>query len=142
MNIEKIKFLREEFGYTQQYIASKLNIKRSTYSGYENKIDNIPLCKFKHLCFILQTTMDYIVDINDFNNFKTKKFISINKTNIGIKMKRIRLKHNHLEKNIAELLGIDVSTYSRYENGIYTIQTEYLIAFSKYYKVSLDWLCE
>lgn len=73
MNIEKIKFLREDLNYTQQNIADLLSIKRSTYSGYENKIDNIPLKKFKHLCYILQTTMDYVADI--------KKQITLKKYN-------------------------------------------------------------
>ena len=141
MNIEKIKFLREELGYTQQIMANKLNIKRSTYSGYDNKIDNIPLNRFKYLCFLLKTSMDYVVDLKKTNVFINKVYTPIDKKNIGIKMKSIRTKNNHLEKDIAKILGIDVSTYSRYENGLYIIQTEYLIAFAKYYKVSIDWLC-
>lgn len=142
MNIEKLKFLREDLGYTQQNMADLLHIKRSTYSGYENKIDNIPLCKFKKLCFFLRTSMDYVADIEELNKFKKKEYIPLNKKNIGKKLNLIRNKHNHLEKDISKILGIDVSTYSRYENGIYTIQTEYIIAFAKYYNVSLDWLCE
>lgn len=66
----------------------------------------------------------------------------MNKKNLGLKLKSIRIKYNHLEKDIAKILGIDVSTYSRYENGLYAIQTEYLIVFAKYYNVSLDWLCD
>lgn len=141
MNTEKIKFLREELGHTQQSIANILNIKRSTYSGYENKIDNIPLSRFRQLCFVLNATMDFIVDIDNTNNFNEKSLIPINKKSLGKKMKAIRIKNNDLEKDISRILGIDVSTYSRYENGIYIIQTEYLIAFAKYYNVSIDWLC-
>lgn len=128
--------------YTQQNVADLLKIKRSTYSGYENKIDNIPLNKFKHLCFILKTTMDYVADINELNNYKINVYKQINKKNLGKKLKSVRINNNQLEKDISKILGIDVSTYSRYENGLYTIQTEYIIAFAKYYNVSLDWLCE
>ena len=36
---EKLKFLREKRGYTQEEIAHKLNISRQSISKYENGIN-------------------------------------------------------------------------------------------------------
>lgn len=33
---DKLVEIRKKMGYTQEYMASKLNIARTTYTGYEN----------------------------------------------------------------------------------------------------------
>jgi transcriptional regulator with XRE-family HTH domain len=32
---KKLKFLRKQIGYTQEYVANQLNINRVTYTNYE-----------------------------------------------------------------------------------------------------------
>ena len=62
-----------------------------------------------------------------------------------MKFKRIRdlRKDNDLkQKDLAEYLSIDQSTYSDYENGKINIPIEMLIRIADYYKVSLDYLVE
>lgn len=39
----RLKELREENKYTQQYVAEKLNIRQNTYSQYENEKREIPI---------------------------------------------------------------------------------------------------
>lgn len=46
------------------------------------------------------------------------------------------------QANIASLLHITQTVYSRYERGIQTIPLEHLITLSKFYKVSLDYMTE
>ncbi len=41
---------------------------------------------------------------------------------------------------VAELLGIQQTVYSRYERGFQTIPLEHLIRLADYYGVSLDFL--
>ncbi len=62
-----------------------------------------------------------------------------------MKFKRIRdlREDNDLkQKDLAEYLSIDQSTYSDYENGKINIPIEMLIRIADYYKVSLDYLVE
>ncbi|MBE5779728.1 MAG: helix-turn-helix transcriptional regulator [Clostridiales bacterium] len=44
------------------------------------------------------------------------------------------------QKQVAELLGIQQTVYSRYERGFQTIPLEWLIKLADYYNVSLDYL--
>ena len=43
MNIQRIRDLREDSDYTQEYIAKLLNVNQRTYSRYENGAHAIPL---------------------------------------------------------------------------------------------------
>ena len=43
---------------------------------------------------------------------------------------------------IAELLGIQQTVYSRYERGIRTIPLEHLVKLAEFYQVSVDDLLE
>ena len=44
------------------------------------------------------------------------------------------------QSQLASLLNISQSTYSRYESGHLDIPSEILIALSRYYSVSVDYL--
>ncbi len=44
------------------------------------------------------------------------------------------------QSQIAKILNISQSTYSRYENGNLDVPTEVLIALSKFYNVSVDYI--
>ena len=44
------------------------------------------------------------------------------------------------QKNLAEILNISQSTYSRYESGYLDVPSEVLIALSIFYGVSVDYI--
>ena len=44
------------------------------------------------------------------------------------------------QQNIADLLGIQQTVYSRYERGARTIPLEHLLKLAEFYNVSLDFL--
>lgn len=44
------------------------------------------------------------------------------------------------QEDIAKILHISKNTYSMYERGLRTIQTEMLIELAKFYKVSIDYI--
>ena len=140
MNYEIIKELRDYYDKTQQEMADILNIGRSTYAGWENGIDSIPLLKLNELCNYYEISLDYICGLT--NNKKINKNNNvIDMVNIGIKLKEIRTLNKDTQDTTAKAIGIDQSTYSRYEQGQTMITVYQLIEFAKHYNVSIDYIC-
>jgi transcriptional regulator with XRE-family HTH domain len=52
----------------------------------------------------------------------------------------LREDHDLTQQQIAELLQISQTTYSRYESGILDIPSSSLIVLAKFYKTSVDYL--
>lgn len=61
----RIKQLREEFGYTQQELADKLNKAKSTIAMYENETRKPSLKVLEQLADIFNCSVDYILGISD-----------------------------------------------------------------------------
>ena len=140
MNYEIIKELRDYYDKTQQEMADILNVGRSTYAGWENGIDSIPLLKLNELCNYYKISLDYICGLT--NNKKINKNNNvIDMVNIGIKLKEIRTLNKDTQDTTAKAIGIDQSTYSRYEQGQTMITVYQLIEFAKHYNVSIDYIC-
>ena len=56
------------------------------------------------------------------------------------RLRDIREDHDLRQADVAEMLGIPQTVYSRYERGFQTIPVQHLLALADYYKVSTDWL--
>ncbi|MDD7398618.1 MAG: helix-turn-helix transcriptional regulator [Firmicutes bacterium] len=65
MNL-RLKQLREEFGYTQSYVADYLHVKQNTYSQYENGKRELPLSALILLAKLYQTSTDYILGLQPY----------------------------------------------------------------------------
>lgn len=61
---EKLKYLREKKGYTQDEIADKLNIARQSVSKWENGINEPDFETLKKICNILDCTVSELIDDN------------------------------------------------------------------------------
>lgn len=61
----RIRDLREDHDYTQQYVASKLNIQQNTYSQYETGKRQLPIEMLIQLADLYQTSTDYILRRTD-----------------------------------------------------------------------------
>ncbi len=57
----RLKDLREDNDFTQQYISEYLCIKQNTYSQYENGKRQIPLEALIKLANLYDVSIDYIV---------------------------------------------------------------------------------
>ncbi len=55
------------------------------------------------------------------------------------KMKELRLDNDLLQKDIAEIMGISLFTYSHYENEYQIIPIKHLIVFCNYFNISIDY---
>lgn len=140
MNFEKMKDIREYFDKTQQELATVLKVSRSTYAGWENGIDSIPLTKLNDFCNYFGVSLDYMCGLS-----KNKKINANNNeldmTEIGVKLKEIRLKDNDTQDTVSNEINVDQSTYCRYELGQIMITTYQIIEFAKYYNISIDYIC-
>lgn len=56
------------------------------------------------------------------------------------RIRNLREDNDLSQDKLAEFLKVSQPTYSRYESGRLDIPTEILIALSKYYQVSVDYL--
>lgn len=63
----KLKQLRKSHGKTQQEIADAIGVAKSTYSLYESDRREPNVLTIKKLIKTLNTTGDYLLDINDIN---------------------------------------------------------------------------
>ncbi len=57
-----------------------------------------------------------------------------------MRIKELREDNDITQKELAEHLHIKQNTYSQYENGQRQLPIDILIALSKYYKVSTDFI--
>lgn len=140
MIYKRMKDIRTYFDNTQNELADYLKVSRSTYAGWENGIDAIPLLKLNDFCNYYGISLDYICGLSD-----TKKYEIINdkidKEILGNNLKDIRIKNNDNQAKIAELIKVDQSNYSKYELGKILIHTYPLIDFARHYNISIDYLC-
>lgn len=65
MNIKRIRDLREDSDYTQEYLAHLLNISQRTYSRYETAEHAIPLPTLCFLADFYETSVDYLLSRTD-----------------------------------------------------------------------------
>ena len=56
------------------------------------------------------------------------------------RIRELREDNDFNQAQIAEILKVSQSTYSRYESGFLDVPTEVLIALSKQYNVSVDYI--
>ncbi len=61
----RIRDLRKDHDYSQQYVARKLNIHQNTYSRYETGKRQLPLNLLLKLADLYQTSTDYILRRTD-----------------------------------------------------------------------------
>ncbi len=137
---DRIKDIRTYYDDTQIELAKHLKVSRSTYAGWENGIDSIPLVKLNDFCNYYDISLDYICGLSNIKKYKNTN-CEINKKLLGDNLKKIRIEHNDSQQKVAEIIKVDQSNYSKYELGKVLIHTYPLIEFAKYYNVSIDWLC-
>lgn len=65
MTLERLRNLREDADYTQEYIAHMLNVTQRTYSRYENDERAIPLSCLCILSDFYNTSIDYLLNRTD-----------------------------------------------------------------------------
>lgn len=130
MNIEKIKYIRDELEITQNDISKKLGCTRSAYSLWKINKNTIPLYYLNKLSNILNVNIDYLV------NLSNKKYITFNKVDInrrilGNRIKQARKSINYTQEKLASKLNTTHSVISAYESGKTAVPTLFMIEIAK-----------
>lgn len=140
ININKLKDIREDNDISQEKMAEILNVKRSAYSLWELGINIIPLKNLCDFANYFNFTIDYVLGLS--LDRKSKSDINgLNLKLLGNNMKKVRIKNNLSQENIASILGVTQACIARYEKGLICISTSNLYKFSKEFKISLNNLC-
>lgn len=140
INLSKLKDIREDNDISQEEMAKILDVNRSTYSLWELGINIIPLKKLCDFADYFNYSIDYVLGIS--NNRLSKNLIKgLNLQKLGSNMKKIRIKHELSQENVANLLDVTQACITRYEKGIICISTSNLYKFSREFKISLNELC-
>ena len=65
MEFKRIKNLREDYDFTQDYVAKYLNVNRVVYNRYENGIREIPISILIKLSKLYNVSIDYMVGLTN-----------------------------------------------------------------------------
>ena len=63
---KRLKQLREEKGYNQEYVAEYLGVKQQTYSRYENDVTEPDIKTIIKLATLFDVSSDYLLGLSEF----------------------------------------------------------------------------
>ncbi|TPG86837.1 helix-turn-helix domain-containing protein [Brevibacillus laterosporus] len=148
---ERLKKLREERGLSQEELALKLDIPRTSITHYENPKGEVRLPRGKRLESIVDffgVTVDYLlgrsdepspsINKNEHNNYK--KPLDSSYKLVARRLREARTRKGLQQNKVAEQLGIDNSTLAKYESGQREPDLSTLKQLATLYEVSIDWL--
>lgn len=141
MNLERLFFLREKNDLTQEKMGLIIGVKKYSICNWEHSKEIIPLEKLNIYSNYFKVSLDYILCLSDIEQSNLKYTQILNKKEIGLRLKRLRIKNNLTQRDIAKILNTTQSAVWSYENGKTLILTAFAYEISKHFNVSMDWIC-
>ena len=141
LRYRRIKDLREDRDYTQDYIADILHVRRSSYANWENGETLIPLDKLDRLSVFYNVSLKYILDIQKHRDTN----IVIKKMDYNVMLDKINKIKGDLSltyQDIGEYLKVSKSTAYKYYNGEIKIPVDILHLLGELNKCDIDKLLE
>jgi transcriptional regulator with XRE-family HTH domain len=115
----KIKMLRESKNYTQEYMASNLNISQNSYSRIENENVKISTDRLKEIASLLEVPSEYLISdespsltFNNNNNKIDKFYGHVSNLSEGekdiwlISIKQLENQIKHLQSENERLISL------------------------------------
>ncbi len=130
--------LRQEANLRQQDIADVLQVKRNTYSKWENCVNDIPLLISNKLVNYYQTSYDYILGLSSTKT--SMKPVEIDLSLLGNRLRLVRKENNLTQTELSGKLGFPQTTYAQYETGKSIPTTLKLLTMAQFYNISFDYL--
>lgn len=139
MNIDKIKYLRDELEITQEEISKVLGCTRTAYSLWEINKNTIPLYYLNKISNVYNINIDYLVDLSNEKYVNFEK-VEIDRIKLGRRIREARKSINFTQEKLAAKLNTTHSVISAYESGKSTVSTLFIIDIAKITNKSLNWL--
>jgi transcriptional regulator with XRE-family HTH domain len=70
--VQRIRDLREDHDYTQEYVAHVLGTSQTMYARYERAANELPIHHLITLCELYHVSSDYILGLSDTPNRQKK----------------------------------------------------------------------
>ncbi len=136
---ERLKELREEKDLKQYKLAEILEFGNNSYGQFEREETILPIKHLNTLCNYFDVSIDYIFNFTNTKQYKKVSY-EIDKKLAGERLKEFRKENKLTQINLAQKFGVDKSTISKYEKGIYVIATPFIYNLCKEFHVSADYL--
>lgn len=140
MYFPRIRALREEFEYTQQFVANYLNCKRTTYESWETGHIILPLDIANKLANLYNVPISYVLG-TDTIRFVENQLENIDYCFMLNKFNNLKEHNNDSYEDISKYINNNKSTTYRYFSGKIKIPTDKLILLCEYYNVDIEDVC-
>lgn len=127
---DMIKHLRQKKNITQADFAKILNISPSTIGMWEQNRRSPDNETLKEISKFFNVSVDYLLE----------RYSSANYNSFGERLKHERLDKNLSQKELADLLCLDRTSISKYENGNQIPETPTLEKLASFFNISIDYL--
>lgn len=71
--MQRIRDLREDFDYTQEYVAHYLGTSQTMYARYERGANELPIRHLLSLSKLYDVSVDYLLCLTDVKKISSKK---------------------------------------------------------------------
>ena len=126
MYFPRIKALREEFEYTQKFVADYLKCKRTTYASWETGHIILPLDIANKLAILYNVPLSFILGTGTIK-YSNKKIKEIDYIYLRNKLGELKDSNKDSFEKISKYIDTNRSTTNRYFNGKINIPTDKLI---------------
>lgn len=159
--------MRSKFGLTQKDVAQVVGVNVSTYKHYELGDRCTPLAVIRDLTKFYKISTDYFFEnmpelstkeeleisrrafevsqnksqmIGDIRNFAEDmvKLEEKVQARARLRVKQYRLDNKKSQQDVADYLGIDISTYNKYEKGSRKLNNEVVRKIAEYYNIKVS----
>jgi len=136
-NTKNIKKIRIDSNLSQEDIAKKLNVSRSSYAMWESNNNIFPIKRLIEFCSIVNCSLDYALALININT-EIKNTLDENKAKS--RLTEFRKENKLTQEKLANILNTNKSVICNYERGRNIIATPFLYEICKKYKISADYL--
>lgn len=159
--------MRSKFSLTQKDISQVVGVNVSTYKHYELGDRFAPLAVIRDLANFYKISTDYFFEnmpelsikkeleisrrgfevsqnksqvIGDIKNFAEgmAKLEEKVQARARLRVKKYRLDNKKSQQEVADYLGIDISTYNKYEKGSRKLNNEVVRKIAEYYNIKVS----